>query len=64
MKSFIAKLFQMFQKPSALSLAQAELEEARRQLLVAQSSMEWARSLTDYHRARITRLEAILRNPV
>lgn len=61
MTSFIAKLFQ---KPSARSLAQAELEEARRELLAAQSSADYANSIAEYHKIRIARLEAILRSPV
>lgn len=61
MISFITKLFQ---KPSARSLAQAELEEARRQLLAAQSNADYALSITEYHSTRIARLEAILRSPV
>ena len=61
MKSFIVKLLQ---KPSARVLAQNELDDARRQLLQAQSGLDYSRSMVECHTARITRLEATLRNPV
>jgi hypothetical protein len=61
MKSFIIKLFQ---KPSARSLAQAELEEVRRELLKAQTARDWAEAQVSYRNTQVVRLEAILRNPV
>lgn len=56
--NYIKKLFT---KPSARSLAQIELEEARRQLLAAQTAKEYAESMANYHSTRISRLEAVLR---
>jgi hypothetical protein len=60
MTSSIVKLFR---KPSARTLAQIELEEARRQLLVAQTRYDYAKSQVDFHQACIKRLEAIMRCP-
>jgi hypothetical protein len=42
--------------PSAEALALKELEEAKRRLLDAQSSREYADSMCKYHEARIKRL--------
>lgn len=53
-------LLSLFRKPSARSLAQTELEEAQRRLLVAQSSAEYANAMVAYHRNRIARLQAVL----
>jgi hypothetical protein len=50
----------IFQKPSPATLAKAELEEAQRQLLDAQSAKEYAISMCAYHEARIHRLNKIL----
>lgn len=52
--------FAIFRKPSARTLAQAELEEAQRQLLLAQSSAEYATAMAQYHQERIARLRAML----
>jgi hypothetical protein len=46
-----------FAKPSADVLAVVELEEARRQLLAAQSALEYAASMVDYNTNRVARLE-------
>jgi len=53
--------FNPFRKPSAAMLAQAELEEAQRQLLAAQSAAEYAQRMASYHEARIKRLKAYIR---
>lgn len=58
MKSFILKLFQ---KPSARVLAQQELDEARRQLLVAQTRYDYSESQVMFYQACIRRLETVLR---
>lgn len=50
----------IFQKPSAMSLAQAELEEAQRSLLVAQSAKDYATQMVVYHEARVSRLVKFL----
>ena len=46
--------------PSAEQLALRELENAKRQLLEAQSGSEYADSMCKYHEARIKRLTAYL----
>ena len=53
-------LLSLFRKPSAETLAQIELEEAKRQLLVAQSNAEYRNAMVEYHRRRIARLQTIL----
>lgn len=50
----------IFTKPSALSMAQVELEEAQRQLLQAQSAKDYASQMVAYHEARIHRLTKFL----
>ena len=45
-------------------LAARELDEARRQLLQAQSAEEYAHSMAAYHQARIARLEHYLSGDV
>ncbi len=50
----------MFAPPSAETLARRELDEARRQLLAAQTDAEYAATMRQYHMARISRLEAYL----
>jgi len=42
--------------PSAKEMAAKELEEAKRRYLDAQSAMEYARRMSDYHADRIKRL--------
>ena len=56
----IKDFIQTFRKPSAEVLAQIELDEAKRQLLQAQSGAEYAKSLCSYHAQRIARLTAYL----
>lgn len=58
MISFIVKLFR---KPSARTLAQIELEEARRCLLTAQTRYDYSKSQVEFYQACIRRLEATLR---
>lgn len=53
-------LLSLLRKPSAETLAQIELEEAKRQLLVAQSDAEYRNAMVEYHRRRIARLQTIL----
>lgn len=52
----------LFRRPSALVLAQRELEQAQRDLLDAQSGQEYAKRMSDYHADRIKRLTAYLRD--
>jgi len=46
----------VFRLPTPLSLATAELEEAERALLLAQTGAEYAASTVTYNQARIARL--------
>lgn len=46
-----------FLAPSADVLALIELEDARRQLLAAQTALEYAASMVDYNTKRVRRLE-------
>lgn len=46
--------------PNAKDLAMRELEDARRALLDAQSSREYAESMVKYHESRIRRLSTYL----
>ena len=50
----------LFLRPSAEAIAKAELEDARRELLAAESSAEYARQIAVYNKARIERLTAFL----
>jgi adenine-specific DNA methylase len=49
-----------FKQPSAEVLAQRELEDARRELLSAESAAEYAQQMAAYHAARIARLTAFI----
>jgi hypothetical protein len=51
----------MFRPAPPEVLAARELDEARRQLLAAQSAEEYAHSMSVYHQRRISRLERYLR---
>ena len=55
------KLTNFFRPPSATQLAQAELDEARRELLAAHGALDYAIAMADFHQARINRLEAMLK---
>ncbi len=57
----IKQFIETFRKPSAKSLAQRELEEARRELLQANTAAEYALRLSQYHGDRIKRLTAYLK---
>lgn len=52
------QLLDLFRKPSADMLALTELEEARRQLLLAQTALEYAEAAVAYNTKRVTRLTA------
>jgi hypothetical protein len=55
------KLLNPFQKPSAALLARVELEEAKRQLLAAQTALEYAQSMVTYNESKVKRLTAYLK---
>lgn len=48
----------MFFKPHPSDLMRREYDEARRELLVAQSGLEYAQAMVKYHSDRIARLGA------
>ena len=50
----------LLRTPSAEVIALRELEEAKRRLLTAQSTREYADSMCKYHEAQIKRLTAYL----
>jgi len=52
----IKVILNALRKPSAQAIAIKELEEAKRALLLAQSSAEYATQISQYHIARIKRL--------
>jgi len=58
----IKEIIQSFRKPSAETMALKELEEAKRQLLDAQSGAEYAANMTRYHQDRIKRLSNYLKD--
>lgn len=58
MRNVVQLIKQVFRTPSALELAQIELEEAKRELLNAQSATEYAARMAAYHGDRIKRLSA------
>ena len=57
----LKQFIQTFRKPSAATLARQELEEAQRQLLVAQTNAEYAKGLVSYNVDRIKRLTSYLK---
>ena len=59
-KIIFADFIRIFQPPTAQELVQEELEQARRELLKAHSAEEYARSMSQYHQERITRLTNII----
>ena len=58
----IQQFISTFRKPSATLLAQRELEDAKRELLLAQSAAEYSSRLSAYHIDRIKRLTTYLRD--
>lgn len=54
----------LFRPASPEVLAARELDDARRQLLQAQSAEEYAHSMAAYHQRRIARLERYLAGDV
>ena len=54
--NFINRIQDLWRMPSPKEMAAKELEEAKRRFLDAQSAMEYARRMSDYHADRIKRL--------
>ena len=53
---FFTDFIRMLQPPTTIKLAQEELEQAKRELLRAHSSEEYAHHMANYHAERIERL--------
>ena len=53
-------LEQPFRKPTPLQLIAQELADAHLELLTAETGVEYAQSIVDYNKARITRLNSRL----
>lgn len=51
----------LFETPSPLKLAQTELDTAKRELLKAQTAVEYARNIAVYNQERIARLEKFVK---
>lgn len=60
MKKLLAMFTNPFTLPTAEQLARKELAEAERELLVAQSTQEYATRMAEYHSDRIRRLRGEL----
>ena len=56
LKIIFADFIRMLQPPTTIKLAEEELEQAKRELLRAHSSQEYARHMANYHSERIERL--------
>lgn len=56
----VKELIETFRKPSAEQLAQRELEEAKRELLKAQTHQEFYKRVADYNEDRVRRLSNYL----
>jgi hypothetical protein len=54
------KLIDILRKPAPATLMAAELDDARRALLEAQSARDYATAMVAYHERRIDRLRATL----
>lgn len=52
----------LFETPSPLKLAQTELDTAKRELLKAQTAVEYASNIVVYNEQRIDRLEYFISN--
>lgn len=53
-------MFKLFRRISAKQLAQAELEEAQRALLMAKTGRDWANCQVAYNEARVKRLTTLV----
>ncbi|UZZ64543.1 hypothetical protein [Curvibacter phage PCA1] len=60
MKKLLGMFTSPFTLPTAEQLARKELAEAERELLVAQSTQEYANRMAEYHSDRIRRLRGEL----
>jgi hypothetical protein len=60
----LKQFIETFRKPSAHLLARRELEDAQRELLLSQTSAEYASRMASYNADRIRRLTAFLKEAV
>jgi hypothetical protein len=58
--NWIAIYKRVFRTPSADAMALNELEEAKRELLQAQTSLDYAAAMVEYQTNRVQRLSAIV----
>jgi hypothetical protein len=56
-------ILEFFRTPSHIELAQRELADAQRELLLAQTAAEYANAMITYNCDRIIRLKAALNQP-
>ena len=56
----IKKIKQLFEAPSAETIALRELEQCKRELSNAHSSREYAQAMCEYYETKIKRLNAYL----
>jgi hypothetical protein len=59
--SLIRFIKSLFAPPSPEAIALRELEESRRELLAAQTSQEYAAKMAEFHKGKIKRLTAFLK---
>lgn len=59
-KKMLTTLMNMMRKPTARELAVRELEEAKREMLQAQTLRDSSAAVVDYQLARISRLKDLL----
>ena len=58
------KLKQIFKTPDAVTLASWDLEEAKRQLLMAQAQAEHSAKMVEYYQGVVTRLSNYVQSEV
>jgi len=56
LRIFFADFIRLLQPPTAIKLAEEELDQAQRELLKAHSAQEYAHHMANYHEERINRL--------
>jgi hypothetical protein len=56
LRIFFADFIRLLQPPTAIKLAEEELDQAQRELLKAHSAQEYAHHMANYHHERIERL--------
>ena len=61
LRIFFSDLIRMLQPPTTIKLAEEELEQAKRELLRAHSSQEYAHHMANYHSERIERLTEFIK---